>query len=252
MASKPKEKYEIFGLTFDIIAAMISVVDLTTDIIILVTWYQQQRMTFFWISFIILLLGQISYIGIFYLYHGDSTKAGLAHSILSCLCTIPFAPVLSFIFYLVGDEDSLTRKFIDKYLPCFNFVWHDVNANLSDDQSPKKKYLEKKLYKHVGFLMEAFLEAFPQSILQLTAIVYYNEPNLISIISVLISMCSICGKTLLIILTEFRGYKMKLYIWLCLVVDFFGIFFVVSYAFYSTPDPKLVPYFITIRNLYLY
>ena len=87
------------------------------------------------------------------------------------------------------------------------------------------------------------------SILQLTAIVYFNEPDVISIVSILISMSSVCGKLLLLI-TEFRGWKIKVFVWLCFVLDFFGVFFVVSFAFYSPlRAPWQHTYFLSIRSL---
>ena len=80
-----------------------------------------------------------------------------------------------------------------------------------------------KVFKHLGFLTEAMIEAFPQSILQLAAIVYYNEPNVISIISILISMCSVCGKLFLLGM-EAGPWLHRLYLWLTFVLDFLGIF----------------------------
>ena len=59
----------------------------------------------------------------------------------------------------------------------------------------------------MGFLIAAMIEAFPQPILQLTAIVNYNEPNWIYILSILISMSSVCSKLFLVTATavEYRG-----------------------------------------------
>eukprot|EP01083_Nonionella_stella_P021394 59342_1 len=245
-------QFKTIGLLLDGIAAFVSLLDLTTDIIVMITWYSQDRMTFFFISLSILILAQISYLSIFYLNHGKEplSKREIAHTILSCLCTIPFAPFLSCIFYMVSDDASILRGVIDRFA-CYNFSWHhftpDTNA------SPMRQYLDEKLYKHLGFLMEAIIEAFPQSILQLTAIVYYNEPNFVSIFSILISLISVCGKLLLLVSTDFRGYKMKLFVWLCFVIDFFGVFFIVSFAFYTpTHHPEYQSYFVFIRNMYLY
>ena len=73
---------------------------------------------------------------------------------------------------------------IDNHLLCYHFIW-DSN-NTGSELSPQQQWLENKVFKHLLFLIEAIFEAFPQSILQLTAIVYYNEPNWISILSILI------------------------------------------------------------------
>ena len=148
-------RYKIIGLIFDIIAAIVSLLDLATDLIILVTWYQNDRMIFFWISLSILLLAQMSYITIFYYNHG--TWDNVCHSIISVIFTIPFAPILSFIFYIVSDKESVLRKILDsKCCLCFNFEWGE---NYVDTQSsPQQQYLSDKLYKHLGFLLEAMIE----------------------------------------------------------------------------------------------
>eukprot|EP01084_Bolivina_argentea_P275227 469314_1 len=247
------KSYKLVGYIFDVIAAIVSLLDLSTDIIIMITWYYSERMTFFYISLSILILAQISYITVFYYNHGETFGGikSIYNSCISLLFTIPFTPFLSFIFYIVSDKNSKLREFIDKYLICFNFEWGTHYIDL--DASPQQQWLDEKLYKHLGFLLEALIEAFPQSILQLTAIVYYNEPNIISIISILISMCSVCSKLLLLLLTgEFKGWKLKLWLWLCFVVDFFSIFFIVSFAFYNPNNNNLQIYFITIRNIYIY
>ena len=240
-------RYKIIGSIFDGVAAIVSLLDLSTDIWIMITWYKQERMTFFWISFVILLLAQLGHISVFYINHGiwPNNSKQLCHSLLSILFTIPFAPFLSFIFYLVAEQDAWLRTFIDK-LPMYNFQWH--KAYIDTNATELKQYLEMKLYKHVGFLTEAFIEAFPQSILQLAAIVYFNEPNIISVISILMSMCSLCGKLFVLVMEV----KNKAAFWLTFVMDFFGVFFIVSYAFFSPSDPDLAVYFLNIRTICFY
>lgn len=197
------EKYKLIGLIFDIIALIVSALDLTTDIVILVTWYYQGRMIFFGISLSILILAQCSYVTLFYYNHGSTAnnEHAFCHSALSLLCTLPFSPILSFIFFFVADKDSCLRIVIDNFCLCFNFDWSTAGSGDSPHLTPVQNYLERKLYKHLGFLLEAMIEAFPQSILQLTALVYYNEPNAISILSILISMSSVCSKIFLLVIT---------------------------------------------------
>eukprot|EP01084_Bolivina_argentea_P109405 195567_1 len=48
-----------FNLTYDTLTIFISIADVTTDIMVLISYYLDNRMTFFWISFIILLVAQI-------------------------------------------------------------------------------------------------------------------------------------------------------------------------------------------------
>ena len=84
----------------------------------------------------------------------------------------------------------------------------------------------------------------------MTALVYYNEPNWISIVSILISLSSVCSKLLLLVLQgQSHGWKFPLWIWLCFVSDFLGIFFIVSFAFYTPAIIEYQQYFLTIRSI---
>ena len=49
------------NLIYDILTILISIADVTTDIIVLIGFYNSDRMTFFTISLIILILAQCSY-----------------------------------------------------------------------------------------------------------------------------------------------------------------------------------------------
>ena len=47
---------------------------------------------------------------------------------------------------------------------------------------------------HVGFVVEGVVEALPQSLLQMTAVVMYGDVKPINIISIVVSMCVVCAK----------------------------------------------------------
>eukprot|EP01084_Bolivina_argentea_P121139 214717_1 len=247
------ENYKLFGIIFDLFGALISLIDLVTDVIILITWYNENKMTFFWISFSILIMAQLTYLLTFHCMH--AARHNIPYAILSFIFTIPFAPCLAFIFYFVSDEDSYLRQFIDnKSVICFNFDWHKNEINV--DANRKQQYLENIFYKHIGFILEAVVEAFPQSILQLTVIVYYNEPNILSIISILISMTSVCSKVFLYVTSSYKGnfvgWKLKLFSWLSFVIDFFGVFFLISFSFYNPKNEHFQSFFIHIGNIILW
>ena len=91
--------------------------------------------------------------------------------------------------------------------------------------------VQKKLEKHIGFILESVLESFPNAILQMIAIVSYNKANSIAIVSILLSMTSVSTKAL--IFSKSIDSKVFLWNWLCAVADFFGVFFVISWVFYD-------------------
>ena len=86
----------------------------------------------------------------------------------------------------------------------------------------------------------------------MTAIVLYNETNIFSIISILISMLSVASKSFVFSMGTASNFKQLFFNWLCAVTDFFGIFFVVSWVFYKPNDEHLQNAFNTIQNVWLY
>eukprot|EP01084_Bolivina_argentea_P244593 409717_1 len=128
-------------------------------------------MTFFYISLSILIVAQLSYSTAFWFRFNNSFHTVWA-VMLVFLCTLLIAPILSFVFYLIGNDDSKLYKDLARL-----FSGH-ANHTIARTPTPStalREWAESKLMKHIGFIIEALIEAFPQSILQLIAIVYYND-----------------------------------------------------------------------------
>ena len=70
-------------------------------------------------------------------------------------------------------------------------------------------------------------EALPQSIIQLIAIVYYQDTELINVISICISLLSVATKTM--VFSVAIDYRVFFFNWLSLMCDFFAIFAIVSW-----------------------
>eukprot|EP01083_Nonionella_stella_P034486 94381_1 len=130
---------------------------------------------------------------------------------------LPFGSLVAFCIYL-ADED------------CLDIATNSM-FSVSAKDSALTKWIKRKLNKHMGFILEALIEAFPQSLIQISAIVYYQEANVIAILSVLISMASVMSKSL--ILSQGVEKYTFIWTWLCAVTDFFGIFFTLTWVFYS-------------------
>ena len=272
-----------FNRFYDGLTIFISIADVTTDIMVLLSYYQQGRMTFFWISLIILLLAQFGYVMVFLFafdiddffdhlwkvleficcnfklctsatgkckdfcvrccigcvwFWGD-TKCGkfmsgfVGFSIIT-ICGLVglsigmvFGHVVAFLMYFAENEDSKVFKFLNYYFAIKKRTRIPLQEKLSD----QTKFAIDKINKHGGFILEAFMEALPQSILQLVAMVYYKETNIISIGSILLSMTSIMTKSFII--SQGVEWKSYLFCWLCVITDFFSIFFIVSWIFLS-------------------
>ena len=141
-------------------------------------------------------------------------------------CMLPVASLLAFMIYLESSVKRI-RHFMENYLGLESGEVFYV----SNSDSNMIKFIKKKLDKHLGFILEAAIEAFPQSLLQIIAIVYYQETNYISIISILLSMLSVMSKSL--VLSQGIDKSTFIWTWLCVVTDFFGIFFTLTWVFYS-------------------
>eukprot|EP01084_Bolivina_argentea_P109398 195553_1 len=289
------------NIFYDTLTIFISIADVTTDIIVLISYYTANRMTFFWISFTILIIAQIVYLVAFLLSFdiehfidaltdimSDLLKSFsdiisllwckccdiyvvkcidtclniisncmdklLQNKYIACiayifgiLCVIiplllaglsccfavviailiPVGHLVSFLMYFAENEESKFSKWLSDTIGIKKRTMIEMDDQLSD----MAKFTIKKLNKHGGFMLEAFVEAAPQSILQLIAMVYFKETNLIAVGSIILSFTSIMTKSLVV--SQGIEWKSFFFWWICICTDFFSIFFIVSWIFLS-------------------
>ena len=134
-----------------------------------------------------------------------SNYSGYFACICFC-CLLPFGSFVAFCIYLSSDETN-----IPFFRDCMGRVFGDVENVFSPSPSDSAftRWIKKKLDKHIGFILEAGIEAFPQSLLQIIAIVYFQEANYVSIISILISMFSVMSKSLILS----QGVEKYTFVW---------------------------------------
>eukprot|EP01084_Bolivina_argentea_P259958 438851_1 len=192
-----------FSITYDIFTATISVLDVITDIVIMAEFYIYGRMPFFYSSLAIIIIAQLAYCIAFWWKYADIYS--FCNSLCIFMVTLPFAPVLSFVFYFTADPLSRLSVFLENTFRKYDLEINSgyvINTNKNSERDKKlaafREWTQSKLYKHLGFIIEALIESFPQAILQLIAIVYYNEYNAISIFSILLSMISVSSKSLIL------------------------------------------------------
>eukprot|EP01084_Bolivina_argentea_P189193 325429_1 len=149
---------DIINYIFDILTAIISLLDLITDIIVTIQYYYEEKYSFFITSLLILLAAQISYITIFkyrYRYLEEDEKALTTfQKIKYSLCLVLLSPILSFIFYFAADENDRLTKFLDDR---FKLKFHVFIESDKDEKNEPKmiKWMKKKLGSHVGFIAES-------------------------------------------------------------------------------------------------
>eukprot|EP01083_Nonionella_stella_P175374 610516_1 len=234
-------------ISYDVLGQVISVLDVTTDIIVCIGFYQKDRMVFFGISLTILCLALIAYDMAFVLRFSREKNGG---DLALFACLLPVSPFLPFVFYFTDSNDKPLSKFLEKHCCGFNIKMDPPWA--PEDASKLRKFMESKVEKHLGFILEALVEAFPQAILQMIAIVVYNEANVIAIISILVSMLSMASKSFIFSVASAITIKQLMWNWLCAVTDFFAIFVTVSWVFFTPQSDHLSDFFVMIRTIWLY
>ena len=238
------------NISYDIMTILISIADVTTDVIVLMDFYNKDRMGFFGISLGILILAQCSYSIAFAIRFDTIYSWNECLAALAFCCCLPFGTVVAFIMYF-GSEEAELGCLHD----CLRF---DLNLEagslitIKETDSDTTKWIKTKLERHLGFILEAAIEAFPQSLLQIVAIVIYQEANYVSIISILLSMFSVMSKSLILS----KGVEKYTFIWtwLCVVTDFFGIFFTLTWVFYTNDSihGDFFGYFNIFGTIWLY
>ena len=123
------------------------------------------------------------------------------------------------IYFGVNKEGCFTKYFLDR----IGLENRGIYDNVTRKTSPLEQWFQEKLRKHIGFILESILEAFPNAILQMIAIVYYEKANIVAIISILLSMTSVSTKAL--IFSTSINNKIFIYNWLSAVADFFWSIF---------------------------
>ena len=223
MAKRAWQEMTIWDWIYDVIGLFIALSDVITDYIVTYQYYQDGHMIYFWIACGIFAVAQTTYAGMFIMTVPRTDSICLRFIIF--LFYFPFAATLSMFWWLqaVGlFQDTLSM------FGCKSDEEKKAAHNAKKDV--KSEWIDYKFRNHAGFLVESMIESFPMSIIQMIAIVDLQEPHLINIISILLSMISVGTKSI------FFSYSMDNYVfvfhWVCVFVDCFGIFTSIAWGFY--------------------
>eukprot|EP01083_Nonionella_stella_P022666 62684_1 len=249
-------------IAYDIFTVVVSLLDVITDIMVLIQFYSSGRMTFFYISLTILIVAQFAYTMAFWWKFADAgTYNEPGNALFACCCLLPLSPLLAYAFYFTSDESSPLFKFFEHLFECRCRIEccrskssNRTNDNNDPKQNALRKWVHDKLMKHLGFIIEALIEAFPQSILQLIAIVYYNDShNYVSIFSILLSMISVSTKSFILSVKVSYNWKSALFNWISCLIDFIAIFCITSLIFYvpTSVEEQHNP-FQTLQQIWFY
>ena len=145
-------EFGCLGISYDILAQVISILDMITDFIVCVQYYQKDRMVFFGISLAILLLALIAYDFTFMLNLSNEKRL---KELWLFLVMLPLSPLIPFILYFTADSKSKAAIWF-KDMCCFDIRLQ--KRNISTDKSKLRQFMENKIRKHMGFIVEALVE----------------------------------------------------------------------------------------------
>ena len=146
--------YGILNSLYDVITGLLSVVDLVTDVLVMIEYYNKGYMIFFTISLIVILFAQISYSIAFLLRTWDRYADCWDHSIVFAASLI-FAPILSFVMYFMAKYEWCRDTIESCCLNAINFEEPESKQHVTELQA----WMQEKIYKHIGFILGTFILA---------------------------------------------------------------------------------------------
>ena len=221
---------------YDAITVIITLIDLITDILVITLFYYSRHGTvFFWSALSFVILTNICYVVLAILTFCSSLTR--IKQIVWFLLLLPISPILPFLIYCASFPNSwIAINIIDKFgLERIDWDHRNNNKNNSNNNNNTswKRFTSEKLITNTVFIIEALCESFFLSIIQIIAMVSFEEyRNSYILISICFSLLSIIWKSILV--SSGVSIKSSIYKWLCFITDFYAILFVmISWAFLS-------------------
>ena len=220
---KPTTCWGKFGdFLYDVTTLSLSIMDVVTDLLIANQFYQNDQMVFFWICISIFIIASISYSVLFITIFASSWEDSSKFALFICL--LPFSQLVPIIIWVFSFEFDWTLDL------CRYMGFRDMDMSIySDNKDPMKLYMLRKLQSHGGFLCESAVEAVPQSILQMIAIVMTNEVTVVNVVSIGLSISSVASKAFMVCYS-IHGPTF-FFNFLSAVADIVNIFVIVSWVF---------------------
>ena len=115
-------------------------------------FYQSERWIFFGISLGILCLACIAYDLAFVARYSSEQYCC---SFCMFITLLPISPLMPFIFYFADNDESCLLPWMERVC-CFDINGH--SKYIPKDASKLRKFMEEKIDKHAGFIIEALVE----------------------------------------------------------------------------------------------
>ena len=154
---------------------------------------------------------------------------------------------------LVINERLLLRTWIDQYVCCIKFEWN--HRQLIQERPYRqtaalnnKSWIARRMQQNAILILQTLAGSLPQLILQLAAILYYQDINDILLSTSVFS--SILSLSLITVMILNRAYidriKTTIYICLCIIMDAICFILMICFIFYVPTQSTFQPYFSTV------
>lgn len=217
-AVRRKRGWRAFSVLVDAVTVSLSVADIITDMLVLAQFRRQGHDWFFWVSFGIFALAQISYAFLFAGLLATGRTPGARARIF--VAVLPFAQLVPVFAWL----EALHFAPIDRVVVRLGLTPTAAKdlAIESDDGGSLWGFLQSKYRSHAGFIVEALVEAVPQAALQTVFVVAMGHGSALNAASVGFSVFTIASKGYLVSFA-LDGLTFA-FNFLCVVADCFGLF----------------------------
>ncbi|ETO10297.1 hypothetical protein RFI_27079 [Reticulomyxa filosa] len=228
----------------------ITTADVLTDGLVMMEYYKENRQVFFWIGIGNLVVVQLCYCYMFMVnYAADKNNM---YRLLMALIVLPISPFLPFILYWTTLPDNSLLVLFHKLdlLTNEKVAMGFPNKRNKENVTYINEQIVERLDANLGFVVEAFVEAFPQSLIQSIALIYTSQFNPVKILSIMLSLINLVTKLFM----YFPSLHLSLSLFNCFSVlcDHVGMFVILCWVFLAptyTGNHLEASFFTTFGNV---
>ena len=223
MVKRAWQEMTLCEWSYDLLVLCIAVSDVVTDYIVTYQYYAKGLNGYFGVAVAIFAIVHTVYAGLL-IKKLLFWKKSFVEKFCIFLVYWPFAGTFPVAWWI--QSVGLCK---DRLISIGLNVDEHKKLKHDDNEDSKAEWINHELENHVGFVIEAMIESFPMSILQIIAIVEIQEANFVNILSIFLSIISVVTKSI------FFSYSMDNYVFvfhcICVFVDCFGIFTNIIWCF---------------------
>lgn len=230
--SSVPSRWKLLMIANDLFQVTTSVLDIVLDLIVLLQFYEGKMWIFFYSSLTIFAVAQLCYAFLFVATWARGTESILKRVAVFFL-VLPFGQLVPLFTWI----ESFHFVYIDKFITYIGLKPTELpfskESSQYQDADSLWQVIQSKYQSHAGFLAEAFVEAVPQSILQIIAMIAYQNASTVSLASILLSITVISSKGYLL---SFSIHRISfIFNCICIAADVFCLFATFIWLFSSLP-----------------